>query len=130
MLIVLVAAFNIISTLIMVVTDKTREIGFCARWGCAHPRFVGFLCAGTGDWRRRNDDGAFIGLVVSVPDRRERSSSALDPSVYFIDHLPISTQPVDVTLIVARESGGGGRRDHLSRTTSGAAVPVEAIRHE
>ena len=31
-LIVLVAAFNIISTLIMVVADKTREIGISSRW--------------------------------------------------------------------------------------------------
>ena len=33
LLIVLVAAFNIISTLIMVVTDKTREIGILRAMG-------------------------------------------------------------------------------------------------
>ena len=33
LLIVVVAAFNIVSTLTMVVTDKTREIGILARWG-------------------------------------------------------------------------------------------------
>ena len=32
LLIVLVSAFNIVNTLIMIVTDKTREIGILRRW--------------------------------------------------------------------------------------------------
>ena len=99
LLIVLVAAFNIISTLIMVVTDKTREIGILRAMGMparsirrvffAQGLVIGVV--GTGA-------GLVIGLVASVPDRRASKLIALDPSIYFIDHLPVATQPLDVTL--------------------------------
>ena len=43
--------------------------------------------------------GLLIGLAASILIG-ERKLIKLDPSIYFIDHLPISTEPWDVTLIV------------------------------
>jgi lipoprotein-releasing system permease protein len=36
-LIVAVAAFNLVSTLVMVVTDKQADIAICAPWARHHP---------------------------------------------------------------------------------------------
>ena len=101
LLIVLVAAFNIVSTLMMVVTDKTKEIGILRAMGMparsirrvffAQGLVIGVV--GTG-----------AGLVLGLGGRRSLDRRdkliPLDPTVYFIDHLPVATQPLDVTLIV------------------------------
>src|SRR3712207_8499567 len=41
--------------------------------------------------------GLLLGLVASIALDRYKLI-ALDPSVYFIDHLPVDTQPSDVAL--------------------------------
>ncbi|HEY2163939.1 MAG TPA: ABC transporter permease, partial [Gemmatimonadaceae bacterium] len=91
LLIVLVAAFNIISTLVMVVTDKTREIGILRAMGMparsirrlffAQGLVIGVV--GTGA-------GLFVGLAAAIIIGRNKLI-ALDPTIYFIDHLPVAT---------------------------------------
>jgi lipoprotein-releasing system permease protein len=130
LLIVLVAAFNIISTLIMVVTDKTREIGILRAMGMpaksvrrvffAQGLVIGVV--GTGA-------GLVIGLTASILIGRRRLIS-LDPSIYFIDHLPVATQPLDVTLIVIASLAVAALATVYPAVQAARLYPVEAIRHE
>ena len=67
LLIVLVAAFNIVSTLTMVVTDKTREIGILRAMGMpAQVDSPDLLRAGDRHRHRGTLAGLVIGLVASL----------------------------------------------------------------
>lgn len=130
LLIVLVAAFNIISTLVMVVTDKTREIGILRAMGMsarsirriffAQGVVIGLL--GTGA-------GLVLGLVTSALIGQKKLIP-LDPSIYFIDHLPVATQPVDVMWIVVASLVITGISTIYPALQAAKLFPVEAIRHE
>jgi lipoprotein-releasing system permease protein len=130
LLIVVVAAFNIISTLIMVVTDKTREIGILRAMGmpASSIRRVFFAqglvigVVGTGA-------GLVIGLAASFLIG-ERKLISLDPSVYFIDHLPVSTRPFDVTFIIVASLAVAALATLYPALQAARLFPVEAIRHE
>ena len=130
LLIVLVAAFNIISTLIMVVTDKTREIGILRAMGMSARsiRRVFFAqgvvigVVGTGV-------GLVIGLIASVLISTKKLIP-LDPSIYFIDHLPVATQGRDVTLIVLASLAIAALATIYPAIQAARLYPVEAIRHE
>lgn len=107
-LIILVAAFNIISTLIMSVMEKTRDIGIMRALGATQGAVkrifllqgfaVGFF-------------GIFIGVVAGlclafnlnpVSDFLERTFGiAVFPSdIYYFDQIPAQVNPNDVLLIV------------------------------
>ena len=57
MLIVAVAAFNIVSTLVMVVTDKQADIAIYEQWVRDRSRLWPFCCSGrlSGLWGRLSD---------------------------------------------------------------------------
>jgi len=130
LLIVLVAAFNIISTLVMVVTDKTREIGILRAMGMparsirrlffAQGLVIGVV--GTGA-------GLVVGLAAAIIIGRNKLI-ALDPTIYFIDHLPVATQPLDVTLIVVASLAVAALATVYPALQAARLYPVEAIRHE
>jgi lipoprotein-releasing system permease protein len=88
LLIVLVAAFNIVSTLTMVVTDKTREIGILKAMGlpARSVRRIFFL-QGLVIGLVGTLGGTLLGLIASIALGHYKLIR-LDPSVYFIDHLP------------------------------------------
>ena len=130
MLIVLVAAFNIISTLIMVVTDKTREIGILRAMGMpARSIRRVFFAQGVVIGVVGTAAGLAIGLAASILIGQKRLIP-LDPSVYFIDHLPVSTQPLDVALIVLASLGVAALATIYPALQAARLYPVEAIRHE
>jgi lipoprotein-releasing system permease protein len=55
---------------------------------------------------------------------------ALDPSVYFIDHLPVAIQALDVLLIVAASIVIAAVATLYPAKQAARLYPVEAIRHE
>ncbi|HEX9727642.1 MAG TPA: FtsX-like permease family protein [Gemmatimonadales bacterium] len=130
LLIVIVAAFNIVSTLTMVVTDKTREIGILRAMGlgAAKIRRV-FVLQGAVIGIVGTMLGAAFGLLIArIVD--QSGLIRLDPSVYFIDRLPVRIDLFDIALImVASIAVAVLATVHPAGQASGLD-PVDAIRHE
>ncbi len=128
--IMVVAAFNIVGTLTMVVADKTREIGILQAMGLppAAIRRI-FLWQGAVIGLVGVALGLVGGLAVAYVVDRGRWIK-IDPAVYFIDHLPVHVEAVDVVVVVAAGVLLAVLATlHPSRSAS-RLTPVEAIRHE
>jgi lipoprotein-releasing system permease protein len=128
--IMVVAAFNIVATLTMVVTEKTREIGILKAMGLSAGA-VGrvFLVQGAIIGITGVALGLVTGLLLAAGVDRGHLIH-LDPSVYFIDHLPIHIEASDVAIVlVGSFLLAVVATLHPSRNAS-RLLPVEAIRYE
>jgi lipoprotein-releasing system permease protein len=130
LLIVLVAAFNIVSTLTMVVADKTKEIGILKAMGMPAKSirrifFAQGLVIGV--------VGTALGLILGFAAALALDKYQfikLDAQVYFIDHLPVSTQPMDVMWIVIASIAIAAIATVYPSVQASRLFPIEAIRHE
>ena len=129
-LIILVAAFNIVGTLSMVVTDKTREIGILRAMGmtAASIRRV-FFAMGMIIGAAGTLIGMILGIVVSYLIDHY-GLIKIDSSVYFIDHLPVATQWPDVVMILLASLAIAALATIYPARQAAELYPVEAIRHE
>tara|TARA_B100002052_G_scaffold272255_1_gene273765 strand:- start:294 stop:1406 length:1113 start_codon:yes stop_codon:yes gene_type:complete len=128
-LIVLVAAFNIVSTLVMVVSDRTREIGILRTMGMTEKGITRvFMIQGV--WIGVIGTAAGTAMGVAVSWALERFELIKIPGdVYFVDHLPATMDPVTIVLIVvASLFVSFGATVHPARQAS-RLQPVDAIRH-
>ncbi|MCX5766570.1 MAG: ABC transporter permease [Gemmatimonadetes bacterium] len=129
-LIIMVAAFNVVSTLTMVVRDKTREIGILKTMGLPSlsVRRI-FLVQGLVIGMVGTGLGLLIGVVTSVVIDRYRLI-ALDPTIYFIDHLPVHLQLFDTALIGMLGVLVAGLATLYPAVQASRLYPIEAIRSE
>lgn len=128
-IIIAVATFNMVSALIMMVREKTREIAILKSMGTRSLgiglifQIVGLAIAGVGTLV-----GVAIGLttchVVSVYGYK------LDPKVYLIDRLPIEVRPNEVLLVVAITMLIGLVVTIIPAWSAAALRPAEGLRHD
>jgi lipoprotein-releasing system permease protein len=129
-LIVIVAAFNIVSTLVMVVVDRTREIGILKSMGMSDRQVLRVFML----------QGLWIGIIGTALGTALGSFAAwilhrfeiipIPPDVYFIDRLPVSLDPADVLLIVMVSIVIAFAATIYPALQASRLQPVEAIRHE
>ncbi|MEO8624533.1 MAG: FtsX-like permease family protein, partial [bacterium] len=128
LLIILVAAFNIVGTLTMVVADKTKEIGILRAMGmpAASIRRV-FLVQGTLIGVVGTSLGLIVGVLTALGLDKFRLIK-LDPQVYFIDHLPVDRSPVDIGVTVAASLLIAAIATIYPAIQASRLLPVEAMR--
>lgn len=128
--ITVVAAFNIIGTLTMIVGEKTREIGILLAMGLT-PRSIGriFLTQGTSIGVVGTVAGLGLGLVVGLILDGSRLIR-IDPSIYFIDHLPVHIRLLDLLGIIAVSLLIAVLATIPASRWAARLQPVDAIRHE
>ena len=129
-LIVLVAAVNIVSTLVMVVSDRTREIGILKAMGMTRKGILSvFVLQGAWIGVTGTALGTAGGLGLSwLLDRYEIIK--IPPDVYFVDHLPVSLRLTDILLIVGASIVVAFVATIYPALQASRLEPVDAIRHD
>jgi lipoprotein-releasing system permease protein len=129
-IIIIIAAFNIISSLIMVVNDKTREIGILRAMGATRRSilrifvFEGMLVGLMGSLA-----GTALGLL-SYWIQKEFGWIQLPGDVYFVTTLPVELQWRDVLSVLLLTNALCGVATLPPAFKAARQDPVEAIRHE
>ena len=128
LLIILVAAFNIVGTLTMVVADKTKEIGILRAMGmpAASIRRI-FLLQGFMIGTVGTGLGLAFGLAAAFALDTGRLIR-LDPQVYFIDHLPVARQPLDIATTILASLLIAALATIYPAIQASRLQPVEAMR--
>ena len=129
-LICVVAAFNVVGTLTMVVRDKTREIGILMAMGMQRGRIRRvFLIQGVFIGMVGTVLGSVLGVIVGTSVNRGHLIP-IDPSIYFIDHLPVMTNPLDALAVVAASIVIATLAPLYPSVQAAGLEPVSAIRYE
>jgi lipoprotein-releasing system permease protein len=116
--------------LTMVVRDKTREIGILLAMGLrrAAIRRV-FLAQGITIGLVGTALGAVVGFVLGGRVNRGHWIP-IDPSIYFIDHLPVKNDPLDALLVIAASVLVATLAPLYPAMQAARLDPVPAIRYE
>lgn len=129
-LIVLVACFNIVATLLMMVIERIRDVGILQALGVTRQgiralfTLVGMGIGGTGTVLG-------LGLGVGLCELLRRTQFVkLPPDIYYLDHLPVLMTWSDVGLIVMAAFLISWLACLYPAAVAARLKPVEALRYE
>ncbi len=128
-LIIVVATFNMVSALTMMVIDKTREVAIIKSMGGTSSsvarifQLVGIVIGGIG-----TACGLGLGLTIcwAVADYGYH----LDPKVYLIDKLPITVRPLEVLVVAAITMAISAVATLFPSARASGLRPVEGLRYD
>ncbi len=137
-LIVAVAAFNLVSTLVMTVTDKQADIAILRTLGASPRSIMGiFMVQGAASGVMGTLAGMVLGLGVAynidviVPAiERALHTSFLPSSVYLISHMPSDPQSGDIVPIVLISLALAFVATIYPSWRASRVQPAEALRYE
>jgi lipoprotein-releasing system permease protein len=137
-LIVVVAAFNIISSLIMLVKDKSRDIAILRTMGAARGSVMRiFFMAGAAVGVIGTLAGFLLGIAfcANIETLRQGLQSLtgtplFSPEVYFLSRLPAKVETREVVTVVAMALGLSLLATIYPAWRAARLDPVEALRYE
>ncbi len=138
LLVVAVAAFNIVSTLVMVVKDKRTDIAILRTMG-AEPRSIlkVFMMQGTAIGLIGTLAGVALGVLIATNLEmlvhgleRLLSTQFLDAKLYFMSDLPARVELADVIKISATAFGLCCLSTLYPAWRAARIQPAEALRHD
>lgn len=137
-IIILVAVFNILSSLIMLVRAKTRDIAILRTMGASRRSIMKvFVFIGTIVGIIGAGAGTILGLLLlnvrqSIVNFVQYVSGATiwDPSVRFLTELPSKTDPFEVTLIVILAIGASFLATLYPAFKAANTDPVQVLRYD
>ncbi|TZG24761.1 lipoprotein-releasing ABC transporter permease subunit [Sphingomonas montanisoli] len=137
-LIILVAVFNILSSLIMLVRAKTRDIAILRTMGASRGALMRvFMIVGTTIGTLGTAAGIVLGAVFLFYRQAVVNFVQLvtgqnlwDPSIRFLTELPAKTDPVEVTTIVVMSLGFSFLATLYPAWKAASTDPVQVLRYE
>ncbi len=137
-LIIVVAAFNVISSLIMMVKDKTRDIAVLRTIGAGRGAVMRiFLMCGASVGILGTFVGCVLGVLFCLNIQRLQhwveaitGVSVFNPEVYYLSHLPAKLEPGEVAQVVVMALALSLLATLYPSWRAARTDPVEALRHE
>jgi len=137
-LIILVAAFNVVSSLIMMVKDKTRDIAVLRTLGASSGSVMRiFLMCGASVGIAGTVVGALLGIVFCLNIETIRhwlenltGTNLFNPEIYFLSQLPAVLQWQEVAQVVGMALVLSLLATLYPSWRAARTDPVEALRHE